>query len=82
MRVFALAVLASATAFSGVKLPIAFEPNQGQADRQIQFLAHGRGYLLTLQADRAELVSRNARIATRLIGATPRQGMPDAALPG
>ncbi len=82
MRVFALAVLSSAAAFSAGKLPVAFEPNQGQADPQIQFLAHGRGYLLTLEADRAELVSRSARLTARLVGAVPGQGRAEAPLPG
>jgi uncharacterized protein (TIGR03437 family) len=82
MRVFALALLTVAASCAAVKLPIAFEPNQGQADARIQFLAHGRGYLLSLQADGAELVSRKARITARLIGASPAQGLPEAALPG
>jgi hypothetical protein len=27
-----------------VKLPLSFEPNRGQADKQVDFLAHGAGY--------------------------------------
>jgi hypothetical protein len=38
------------------KLPISFEPNQGQADGRVKFLAHGAGYGLYL-APKAALLS-------------------------
>ncbi len=38
------------------KLPLSFEANQGQADPQVRFLAHGRGYSLLLTGDKAVLV--------------------------
>ena len=82
MRVLALALFTAFAVFPSVKLPVAFEPNQGQADPHIQYLAHAQGYLLTLGADRAELVSRTARISANLIGASGGQGQPEAALPG
>jgi len=82
MRAIAVFLLTSSLLSAIAKLPVAFEPNHGQADRQIQYTAHGRGYLLTLQSDRAELVSRSARITARLIGAAAGQGWPEAALPG
>jgi len=34
--------------FSFARLPLIFEPNQGQTGRQVQFLAHGAGYGLFL----------------------------------
>ena len=37
------------------QLPLAFEPNQGQADRQVKFLSRGPGYLLLLTRDEAVL---------------------------
>jgi uncharacterized repeat protein (TIGR01451 family) len=37
------------------QLPLIFEPNQGQADPQVKFLAHGAGYSLFLDADSAVL---------------------------
>jgi hypothetical protein len=37
------------------QLPIAFEPNQGQADAEVQFLAHGPGYGLFLTPTEAVL---------------------------
>lgn len=38
-----------------LRLPLAFEPNLGQAGPQVEFLAHGRGYTLLLERDGAEL---------------------------
>lgn len=82
MRVFALAVLTSAAAFAHGKLPVAFEPNRGQAETQIQYIAHGNGYTLALRADRAELLGRGGRIAATLVGARPTQGQAESPLPG
>lgn len=41
------------------KLPLSFEANQGQADRQVKFLARGSGYGLFLTANEAVLSLRN-----------------------
>src|SRR5208282_5011688 len=38
------------------KLPISFEPNQGQAGKRVKFLSHGGGYLLLLSPSKAALV--------------------------
>jgi hypothetical protein len=37
------------------KLPISFEPNQGQTDARVEFVAHGRGYGLFLMGGEAVL---------------------------
>lgn len=37
------------------KLPISFEPNQGQTDKGVQFVARGAGYTLFLEPDEAFL---------------------------
>ena len=37
------------------KLPISFEPNQGQTNQAVQFLARGSGYTLFLEPDQAVL---------------------------
>ena len=37
------------------RLPLAFEPNQGQADQEVKFLARGRGYTVFLTAGEAVL---------------------------
>lgn len=42
-------------AVSTVSLPLFFEPNQGQTDPQVKFLARGSGYGLFLTADEAVL---------------------------
>ncbi len=38
------------------QLPLAFEPNQGQTDPQVQYLARGRGYNLFITGQEAVLV--------------------------
>ncbi|HEX9110806.1 MAG TPA: SBBP repeat-containing protein [Terriglobales bacterium] len=42
-------------AVSTISLPLFFEPNQGQTDPQVKFLARGSGYGLFLTADEAVL---------------------------
>ena len=37
------------------RLPVAFEPNQGQTDKRVKFLSHGRGYSLFLTSTEAVL---------------------------
>jgi hypothetical protein len=58
------------------RLPLGFEPNQGQTDPQVKFLARGPGYGLFLTSDRAVLslpsASRNASVVSmQLAGADP-----------
>src|SRR5580700_2345834 len=42
------------------QLPLIFEPNQGQADPAVKFLAHGTGYSLFLDANSAMLAMQTA----------------------
>ncbi len=42
------------------KLPLSFEPNQGQTDGQVKFLSRGSGYTLYLTAQEAVLALRKA----------------------
>jgi uncharacterized repeat protein (TIGR01451 family) len=42
------------------RLPLIFEPNRGQSDPQVKFLAHGSGYGLFLTADEAVLTLRHS----------------------
>jgi len=42
------------------RLPLGFEPNQGQTDGRVKFLTRGRGYTLFLTADEAVLSLRHA----------------------
>jgi len=45
-------------------LPLAFEPNQGQSDPRVKFLARGGAYGLFLTADEAVLVLQNVAKST------------------
>jgi hypothetical protein len=68
------------------KLPLRFEPNRGQADPEVKFLARGSGYTLLLTPDAAVLRLRNgprrAAVRWRLQGAlAPRIEAADP-LPG
>ncbi len=47
------------------RLPLIFEPNQGQSDPEVKFLAHGSGYGLFLTADKAVLTLRHSNGARR-----------------
>ena len=40
------------------QLPLSFEPNQGQTDKRVKFLSHGKGYTLFLTAREAVLALR------------------------
>jgi len=40
------------------RLPLSFEPNQGQAAAEVRFLARGPGYTVLLGSDQAELLLR------------------------
>jgi uncharacterized repeat protein (TIGR01451 family) len=46
-------------------LPLIFEPNQGQSDPEVKFLAHGGGYGLFLTADEAVLTLRHSAAGAR-----------------
>lgn len=50
-----------------VKLPLSFEPNQGQWDTQIRFVAHGAGYSLSL-TDREAIFGLSKRAHDALPG--------------
>jgi uncharacterized repeat protein (TIGR01451 family) len=50
---------------SSISLPIFFEPNQGQTDPRVKFLARGSGYGLFLTADEAVLEIQS-HVETRL----------------
>jgi hypothetical protein len=51
-----VALAAEATPRGGGPMPMAFEPNQGQADPAVKFLARGRGYGLFLMPTETVLV--------------------------
>jgi hypothetical protein len=47
------------------ELPLNFEPNVGQADPQVKFLARGNGYRVSLTADEAVLVLKKTASAPK-----------------
>jgi len=55
-------------------LPLIFEPNQGQSDPQVKFLARGSGYGLFLTAHEAVLSLRHSEVKT------PRSDRPGSVL--
>ena len=58
------------------RLPLSFEPNQGQTDPQVKFLARGAGYGVFLTSDQAVLTLRSSAesssvVRMQLAGASP-----------
>ena len=70
------------------QLPLSFEPNQGQTDPQVRFLARGAGYGVFLTADQAILSLRSSAQASSVVrmelaGANPAAAAAGASpLPG
>ena len=69
------------------KLPLGFEPNQGQTDRKVKFLAHGAGYSIYISPASAtfslERSDQAAVIRMDLVGANQAAGIePQSKLPG
>jgi uncharacterized repeat protein (TIGR01451 family) len=75
-----------------LSLPLAFEPNLGQADALTQFLAHGPGYAVSLDASGARIRTRTpagkgrppaSRFTMRWVAANPKAvGRGESPLPG
>jgi hypothetical protein len=64
-------------------LPLGFEPNRGQSDPRVKFMARSQGLTLFLTATDAVLVTREASLKMRMLGANPdavAQGLDE--LPG
>lgn len=61
------------------KLPISFEPNKGQTDKAVQFVARGSGYVLFLEPDEAvmtlftEVPTADGEKPSTRIGVRPRE---------
>jgi Domain of unknown function DUF11/Beta-propeller repeat len=76
------------------QLPMTFEPNQGQTDASVRFLARGGGYSLYLTADEAILALqhsgsdtrtgtvRTSAVSMKLVGAISAEPAGDVLLPG
>ena len=64
-------------------LPLGFEPNRGQSDARVKFMARSQGLTLFLTATDAVLVTREASLKMRVLGGNPAavaQGLDE--LPG
>ena len=82
MRLFALFLLGACAASARVTVPIAFEPNRGQAGRESEFVARAAGYTLALRGGAAEFVARGSRVTATPLGAKPSHPVPEQQLPG
>jgi hypothetical protein len=51
------------------QVPLSFEANQGQTDRQVKFLARAPGYTLFLTGDGATLAFKKQSLRMRVVGA-------------
>jgi hypothetical protein len=58
------------------KLPLTFEPNQGQARPGVQFLSHGQGYTLALSPGEASLALAGAPATQRKAAKAFRSSLP------
>src|SRR5712691_4285869 len=55
------------------RLPLSFEPNQGQTDARVKFLARAPGYTLFVTADEAVFTGRDGSVERmKLVGANPK----------
>ncbi len=66
------AVTQESFAYRRIDLPLHFEPNLGQADPAVRFVARVPGGALLLAADRAVLSSESGQVTLRPFGANPR----------
>jgi len=53
------------------KLPLGFEANQGQTDRQVKYLSRGPGYVLFLTSTEAVVVSKSLPSVPKADRTTP-----------
>src|SRR5262245_17581170 len=52
-------------------LPLSFEPNRGQSDPRVKFMSRSQGLTLFLTSTDAVLVTREASLKMRVLGANP-----------
>jgi len=65
------------------KLPLSFEPNQGQTDPRVQFVSRGVGYTLFISPGSATFALQDRVVRMNLVGARPMETMePEEKLPG
>src|SRR5687767_5638713 len=64
------------------QLPLAFEPNRGQAGEQVDFVARGADYAVALAWGEATVVLDHARVRLELVGSRPAAPLATTRLPG
>ena len=64
------------------QLPLSFEPNQGQTDPQVKFLARGAGYGVFLTSDQAVLTLRSSARSSSVVRMQLAAANPDATAAG
>jgi hypothetical protein len=68
---------------TGLRAPLGFEPNRGQAAAEVEFLARGRSYVLALTRGDAVLTVGRVTVRMRPVGAnTAPEVAPQVPLPG
>jgi uncharacterized protein (TIGR03437 family) len=86
MRLLAFSIGIAAAAWGQSKphsrVPVAFEPNRGQAPAGVEYVARGAGYTLSLRAGSAELIGRGGRVTATLVAARKSRAEAEAPLPG
>jgi uncharacterized protein (TIGR03437 family) len=82
MRFLALFLLGASCLSAHVQIPIAFEPNRGQAGNGAEFVARAVGYSLALHGGTAEFFSRGWRVTATPLGARPSRAHAEQPLPG
>ena len=82
MKLPALFLLGAFSLSARVSIPVAFEPNRGQAGRDAEFVARAPGYSLTLRGGAATIITRGSRITASPVGARPGPPEPESPLPG
>lgn len=82
MRLLAVILLAGLPGFARVPIPIAFEPNRGQAGSGAEFIAHAGGYTVTLKGGSAQFITRGSRVSASVQGGRPSRPEAEQPLPG
>lgn len=82
MRFLALSLLGISLLSAHVQIPIAFEPNRGQAGSSAEFVARAPGYSLSLHGGTAEFLSHGSRVTATPLGGRPSHPHAEQPLPG
>src|SRR5258705_497073 len=83
MKRLAVLLLCAVAGFGASRLPVAFEPNRGQAAPGTDFTARGPGFRVSLRSSGADIAAGHSPLATVLAGVHPAaRPEAEAPLPG